>query len=89
MTTQKKDSVLAWRVVIVKHSRFRYYGRVYTRVVFADDNITPTNWSVTHHYTGYTRKGTYKVLAKTGREQARVYGYDRRHPINPEPQAVS
>ena len=87
MTTQKKaDSALNWRVVIVKHGRFRYFGRVYTRVVFADDNITPTNWGATHHYTGYTRKGTYRVLAKIGREQVRVFNYDRRYPINPDPQ---
>jgi 6-phosphogluconolactonase (cycloisomerase 2 family) len=90
MTTQKKDCALNWRVVIVKHSRFRYHGRLYTRVVFADDSITPTNWVHTHTHTGgYTRKGTYRVLAKIGRDQVRIFNYDLRYPINPEPQAVA
>ena len=86
MTTQKKDCALNWRVVIVKHSRFRYHGRLYTRVVFADDRLNAGNWGHTHNYTGYTRKGTYRTLAKIGREQVRVFNYDRRYPINPDPQ---
>lgn len=88
MSTQP-DWALTYKIVIVKHGRFRYYGRLYTRLVCADADIAPTPWRETNYFTGITRRHTHYVLAKVGRDRARVWRYDQRHPVNPEAQAVA
>lgn len=83
-TKLERDWMMTYKVTIVKHGRFRYYGRLYTRLVCADADIAPTPWGQTHYHRGITRWGTNRVLARIGRDSARVWRYDQRHPVNPE-----